>query len=85
MKALSYNFLSSLFAIAGTLAGYYLTSKISALPGILLPAAAGGFIYIASCDLIPELHKEEDGKRSALIMVTFSFGIIVMYLLKKLG
>jgi zinc and cadmium transporter len=83
MKALAYNFLSSLFAIAGTLAGYYFTSKISGLPAILLPAAAGGFIYIASCDLIPQLHKEEDGKRSALIMVTFVIGIVLMYFLKQ--
>ena len=82
MRALTYNFLSSLFAIAGTFVGYYFADKISGFPRILLPAAAGGFIYIASCDLIPELHKEEDGKRSALIMITFAFGIILMYLLK---
>jgi zinc and cadmium transporter len=82
LKALFYNFLSSLFAIVGTIAGYYFASKINGFAAILLPAAAGGFIYIASCDLIPELHKEEDGKRSALIMITFAFGIILMYLLK---
>jgi len=82
-KALFYNFLSSLFAIVGTIAGYYFTSKINGFSAILLPAAAGGFIYIASCDLIPELHKEEGGKRSALIMATFTFGITLMYLLKK--
>jgi len=83
LKALFYNFLSSLFAIAGTIAGYYFASKINGFAAILLPVAAGGFIYIASCDLIPELHKEEDGKRSALIMITFAFGIALMYLLKK--
>lgn len=85
LKALFFNFLSSLFAIAGTIAGYYLASRINGFTSILLPAAAGGFIYIASCDLIPELHKEEDGKKSALIMVTFTIGIILMYFLKKLG
>jgi len=84
-RALFYNFLSSLFAIAGTIVGYYCASKISGFASILLPAAAGGFIYIASCDLIPELHKEEDGKKSALIMVTFIFGIMLMYLLKMAG
>ena len=84
-KALLFNFLSALFAVFGTIAGYYCASKISGFVSILLPAAAGGFIYIASCDLIPELHKEEDGKRSALIMVTFIFGIMLMYFLKKLG
>ncbi len=84
LKALFFNFLSSLFAIAGTIVGYYFASRIGGFAGILLPVAAGGFIYIASCDLIPELHKEEDGKRSALIMVTFAFGIILMYFLKMM-
>lgn len=83
MKALAYNFLSSLFAIVGTIAGFYFAGKVSGVPSVLLPVAAGGFIYIASCDLIPELHKEEDGKRSALIMITFAFGIILMYFLKS--
>ena len=81
-KALLFNFLSSLFAIAGTVTGYYLAGNISGFSRFLLPAAGGGFIYIASCDLIPELHKETDGKRSALIMVAFSVGIMLMYFLK---
>lgn len=84
LKALLFNFLSALFAIAGTLVGYYFADKIPGFSTILLPLAAGGFIYIASCDLIPELHKEESGKRSALIMVTFTFGIFLMYLLKMM-
>jgi len=82
LKALLFNFLSALFAIVGTIVGYYCASKISGFASILLPAAAGGFIYIASCDLIPELHKEEDGKRSTLIMAIFIFGIMLMYFLK---
>ena len=85
IKALSYNFLSSLFAIAGTAAGYFFASKIFGFSKILLPVAAGGFLYIAACDLIPELHKEEDGKRSALIMITFAFGVMLMYFLKQIG
>lgn len=82
LKALFFNFLSSLFAIAGTMAGYYLAGNIGGFSRLLLPVAAGGFIYIASCDLIPELHKERDGRRSALIMVTFVLGIVLMYFLK---
>ncbi len=84
-KALFFNFLSSLFAVAGTVFGYYFATKINGFVSVLLPVAAGGFIYIASCDLIPELHKEEDLRRSAFIMVTFTFGIILMYLLKMLS
>lgn len=83
-RALFFNFLSSLFAIAGTIVGYYLAGNIGGFSRLLLPLAAGGFIYIASCDLIPELHKEVGGKRSALIMVTFITGIALMYFLKML-
>jgi zinc and cadmium transporter len=81
-RALCFNFLSSLFAIAGTIVGYYFAGKIRGFSSVILPIAAGGFIYIASCDLIPELHKEEGGRRSAVIMVTFTFGIMLMYILK---
>ena len=84
-KALFFNFMSALFAIAGTVVGYYFAGNISGFSRFLLPAAAGGFIYIASCDLIPELHKEEGGKRSAMIMVTFIIGISLMYFLKMIG
>jgi len=85
LKALLFNFLSALFAIVGTIVGYYCATKISGFASVLLPAAAGGFIYIASCDLIPELHKEEDGKRSTLIMAIFIFGIMLMYFLKMVS
>ena len=84
-RALFFNFVSSLFAVAGTMVGYYFAGKISGFSRFLLPAAAGGFIYIASCDLIPELHKEEGGRRSALIMVTFVVGVSLMYFLKMMN
>lgn len=84
LRALAFNFLSALFAVAGTVVGYYLAGNISGFSRFLLPVAAGGFIYIASCDLIPELHKETGGKKSALIMVTFISGIALMYFLKML-
>jgi zinc and cadmium transporter len=84
MKALFFNFLSALFAVGGTLAGYYFTNKIPGFSSFVLPAAAGGFIYIAACDLIPELHKEEDLKKSFIIMISFSVGVALMYFLKKL-
>lgn len=84
VKALSFNFLSSLFAIAGTVAGFYSASRFTGFSHVLLPVAAGGFIYIAACDLIPELHKEEEIKKSAMIMVVFVFGIALMYFLNHI-
>jgi zinc and cadmium transporter len=81
-KALICNYLSAATAIIGTVIGYYFTSKISGFSGILLPFAAGGFIYIAACDLIPELHKQKEIKKSLASMVFFLLGLMLMLLLK---
>lgn len=58
MKALLWNFVSALAAVAGALLVYFLSQAVADLTTGLLPFAAGGFIYIAATDLIPELHKE---------------------------
>jgi zinc and cadmium transporter len=81
-RALVFNFFSALLAVFGAIAGYFIASYISGFALYLLPFAAGGFIYIASSDLIPELHKETDRKRSLVSFLFFLIGLIVMYLAK---
>jgi len=81
-KALLFNFLSAITAVVGTIVGYYSSYKLTDLSMILLPFAAGGFIYIASCDLIPELHRQPDTKISMTTMLVFLSGILLMLLLK---
>jgi zinc and cadmium transporter len=81
-KALFFNFLSSLVAVVGTICGYYFANQITGFSAVLLPIAAGGFLYIAACDIVPELHKETAFKRSIVIMTSFIVGIYLMYLLK---
>lgn len=83
-RALFWNFLSATMAIAGTVLGYIFTFAGSHLSTPLLPLAAGGFIYIASCDLIPELHKQPDIKKSTVSMFFFLAGILLMLGLKLL-
>ncbi|MDD5428301.1 MAG: ZIP family metal transporter [Candidatus Omnitrophica bacterium] len=79
-KALFYNFLSALTAVIGTVIGYALANISDAFLRLLMPMAAGGFIYIASCDLIPELHKQQDVKKATLSMAVFILGVAFMYL-----
>jgi len=76
IKALLYNFLSQLTCMAGGLYTYFFLSNQNFL--ILLPFAAGGFIYISASDLIPELHKEPKIQKS---LVSFSFFLIGVFLL----
>ena len=77
-KALFFNFLSATTAIFGTLLGCYLSNQIGGFSVSLLPFAAGGFIYIAACDLIPELHRQPDQKKAVWSMVFFLLGIGLM-------
>jgi zinc and cadmium transporter len=78
-KALITNFLVSLAAIFGTILALTLNGYIPQINSFLIPFAAGGFIYIAGSDLIPELHKEIEWKKSAIQIITFILGIAVMY------
>ena len=76
-KALFYNFLSALTAVAGALFVYFFFSFAS-FGKYLLPLAAGSFIYIASSDLIPELHKTGRLSDSVAQFLLFLLGIALM-------
>lgn len=77
-KALWVNFLSGLLAVFGAIVALWLSSFVGSIENILIGIAAGGFIYIAGSDLIPELHKEFNIKRSAGEIVMIILGILVM-------
>ena len=55
-KALFYNALSGLAAVAGGVLGYYVVGPWEALFPYLLVVAASSFIYVAVADLIPQLQ-----------------------------
>lgn len=80
-KALMMNFLSALTALIGVIAALLISNRIGDLQFILVPIAAGGFIYIAGSDLIPELHKERGIVTSLLQLAALLVGIGVMVLL----
>jgi len=54
-RALFFNFLSAVFAILGTIIVLLVGSRLENFSSVMLPLAAGGFIYIAGSDLVPEL------------------------------
>lgn len=58
-KVLLINFLSSLSAVVGALLTFYLKDTIHGYLPIFISLTAGFFIYIASSDLIPEIHHEK--------------------------
>ena len=77
-RALFLNFIVAITAILGGIMGYFISSaEIST--NFLLPLAAGGFIYIATSDLIPEIKKEVKFKNSLINLCFFIIGILIIY------
>ncbi len=83
-RALILNYISSISVILGGVFGFYITSLIEGSAVLLLPFAAGNFIYIASSDLIPEIKKEKRIKISLAYFLVFLIGIGIMSLVKLL-
>lgn len=77
-RALWFNFLTALTAVAGTIIALVLSGNVHGSVTMLSAFAAGNLLYIASSDLIPEMHKETHLKRSAIQFITMMLGIIVM-------
>ncbi len=77
-KAILFNFLTALTAILGAILAIIIGSHSEYLTAFLVPFAAGSFIYIAGSDLIPELHKETNLKKSFWQFLTLILGIIVL-------
>ncbi len=84
-KALFLNFLISLTAVLGVVLALLLGRYVENLTVFLLPFAAGTFTYIAGSDLIPELHKDFEIKKSLLQFSMFVLGIALMLLLLLMG
>ena len=80
-RALAFNLLSALTAVLGTILVLLIGETITNITAILLPITAGGFIYIAGSDLVPELHKESGLKRSLAQFAAILLGLAAMFLL----
>lgn len=78
-KALIANFLSALTAFVGAIMVLLFNEIIKGIVPIVVAITAGGFIYIAATDLIPELHKNPKIKNSIMQLFFISIGIILMF------
>ncbi|MDD4897476.1 MAG: ZIP family metal transporter [Candidatus Pacebacteria bacterium] len=84
VKALVLNYIVATTVILGGVVGYFASFYIKGVMPYLLPIAAGGFIYIAASDLMPEIRKESNLKKSIMSFGIFILGIIFMYAVKFL-
>lgn len=77
-RALLMNLLTALTAVLGAAIILLFGQNLMNIANIVLPFAAGGFIYLACTDLIPEMHKEQKPIKSVAQLIFFILGIAVM-------
>lgn len=78
LKALFVNFASALTAVVGAVLVLALNIRVEALTAYLIPFTAGGFIYIAASDLIPEMKKDITPLNSLVQMFFLLLGLGIM-------
>jgi zinc and cadmium transporter len=85
-RAVLLNLASASVAIVGTAAALLVGSAArEAVTATLLPVTAGGFVYLAAADLIPELQHDRTVRALFVQTALISAGIAVMGLLALVG
>lgn len=77
-RALGLNFLTALSALLGGALFFAIGEYATPLTAYFIPLTAGGFIYIAVADLIPELQKTKRFRGSLYQLMAVIFGVTVM-------
>ncbi len=76
LKALFSLFLVQLTALLGALLSLWFFTKVHEASVYMMAVSAGGFVYIAAADLLPELQKQKQNQ--AYTLVAFLMGILVI-------
>jgi zinc and cadmium transporter len=82
-RALFLNFVSALLSAVGVILVFILGETLEGVLVWFLAVAAGGFIYIALSDLIPELHNHSEEKQNfghTFVQIFVAIvGVLIMY------
>jgi zinc and cadmium transporter len=78
-KALMFNFISALTAVAGGLLFWFFSDSVANMEGYALAFTAGTFVYIAAVDLLPEIQKEKDARRSLAQLSLMLLGAVLIW------
>lgn len=80
-QAIRWNLFSALATIVGGVLVYFIAGVVESIEVPLVALAGGGFIYIATVDLLPEVHKELRRIHIFSHIVAFGLGVVVLWAL----
>jgi len=83
-KALIFNFLSGMIALIGGIIALIFSNTVALFNLFFLAFSGGGFLYIASTELMPELIKEKNLKKSIIQVLIFICGLLLIIVLVTL-
>jgi len=83
-KILIYNLLVALATPLAAVLAYFFGGFLENALFPLIAFAAGTFIYIASSDLIPEIHKHYSPGKAILQSIYLGLGILIIWLMEKI-
>ncbi|MFW9865288.1 MAG: ZIP family metal transporter [Candidatus Thorarchaeota archaeon] len=77
-RALLFNFLSAMVALLGGVLAFFLSEAVDLFNLFFLAFSGGGFLYIASTELMPEMTKEKNLKKSIIQALIFVAGVVLI-------
>src|SRR3989344_470677 len=80
-RAIAYNLLIALIAVGGAIGFYYYGSLVAKAIPLATAFAAGNFIYLATADLIPELHRESNSRMVIYHTLWLVAGAALMFII----
>ena len=80
-KALLFNFLSAMVAVLGGTFALLLVETVEFFNLFFLAFSGGGFLYLATTELMPEILKQKNLKKSIIQTFIFLIGILLIILL----
>lgn len=81
-RALRLNFAVALTILLGIIGTFIAVDFVSALTAYTVPFAAGGFIYIACSNLLPEIKEEPSLKKRIVQLAVLVAGAALLYFMK---
>jgi zinc and cadmium transporter len=82
-RAFVYNLICSVCALVGAVLGYYLLDRLTSWIPYVLVVASSSFIYIAVCDLMPQMKRRPRWQESAVQVALITAGIAMIFLLTE--
>jgi len=74
------------FIVAGALFYFWVVPVGETAQGFILGIAAGSFLYVAACDLLPEAHAADEGwSTTAMTIVGYGFALLIKQLVEPHG